>query len=177
MTIEVALHFSDEDLQFFRDAMKGAIDAASKLDESEIIEKATVLCKQMEETRTPDFVKEKMAKLQKLIAMLSDDEWQLPEEERKDILTSMAYFCEFEDLVPDDIPILGYIDDAIMIELVASDLSENINSYREFCSFRKTEENRRGADANVTRESWLAGKRRELHSAMRARRASRSRIF
>jgi uncharacterized membrane protein YkvA (DUF1232 family) len=108
--------------------------------------------------------------LETLISALEDPEWQMPEEEKVDILTSLAYFSEPHDLVPDNIPGLGYVDDAIMIELVIQDLSQDLVAYKQFCDFRSTEESRRGSDANVNRESWLEGKRTELRSNMRRKR-------
>lgn len=95
---------------------------------------------------------------------------QLPEDERNNILASLAYFGEPHDLVPNKIPGLGYVDDGIMIELIIQDLSQDLNLYKQFCSFRKTEKRRRGAEGNANRESWLASKRIELRSNLRRRR-------
>ncbi len=179
MSIKVSLEFSEEDLKYFREAMTKAVTSESTITEAQTIQQVQSICAGIGETKVPDFVKEKIEKLDTLVQMLGDAEWQLPEEERNDIVNSLKYFCKAEDLVPDDLPLLGFLDDAIMIELVLRDLSENVDSYREFCQFRRTEENRRGADAGVTRESWLADKRRQLHSRMRERRSSRrgGRIF
>jgi uncharacterized membrane protein YkvA (DUF1232 family) len=102
-----------------------------------------------------------------LISALNDDEWQIPEDEKEEILTSIAYFCEPQDLIPDNIPGLGYLDDAIMIELVIQDMSLDLQAYESFCSFRSAEENRRGIEANVNRESWLTSTRSELRSGLR----------
>ena len=110
---------------------------------------------------------------------MQDEEWQIPDDEKTEILTSLAYFSEPHDLVPDNIPGLGYLDDAIMIELVIQDLSLDLEAYQAFCSFRKTEENRRGAEANVNRESWLEAGRGEVRSRLRRSRSSsgRRRLF
>lgn len=42
--------------------------------------------------------------------------------------------------------------------------------YKQFSDFRRVEENRRGADASVNRESCLAAKRTVLRSNMRRKR-------
>lgn len=55
----------------------------------------------------------------------------------------------------------------IMIELVIQELSQDLAAYKQFCKYRTTEENRRGAEANVNRDSWLTSKRTELRSQMR----------
>ena len=41
-------------------------------------------------------------------------------------------------MIPDDIPIIGFIDDAIMIELVVRDLAAEIDAYADFCDYKKT---------------------------------------
>ena len=167
MTIQISFELSDSDLEHFRSLMQVAIDKASKYSPAEVLEKARAVCSEMENSNLPDFVKVRLESLETLISALEDKEWQMPEQEVAEILTSLAYFSEPHDLVPDNIPGLGFVDDAIMIELVIQDLSQDLDAYKQFCSFRSTEENRRGADANVNRDSWLAGKRTELRSNMR----------
>jgi uncharacterized membrane protein YkvA (DUF1232 family) len=167
MTIQISFELSDSDLEHFRALMQVAIAKASKYTPAQVLEKARAVCSEMENSSLPDFVKVRLESLETLISALEDEEWQMPEQEVTEILTSLAYFSEPHDLVPDNIPGLGYIDDAIMIELVIQDLSQDLNAYQQFCNFRTTEENRRGAEANVNRASWLEGKRTELRSNMR----------
>jgi uncharacterized membrane protein YkvA (DUF1232 family) len=104
--------------------------------------------------------------------MIEDSEWKIPEEERADVLSALAYFSDPEDLVPDHITVLVFLDDAIMIELVAEELKDDIDAFLEFCAYRTREEDRNG-DVTITRDEWLDAKRRELHSRMRNRRSSR----
>ncbi|GBL05918.1 YkvA family protein [Glaciecola sp. KUL10] len=178
MSIEISLTLSDSDLAHFKELMNAAIEKAKALPEAEVIEKANELCSEMESADVPDFVSARMASLKKLISAIGDEEWQTPADERTEIVTSLAYFCEPHDLVPDNIPGLGYLDDAIMIELVLQDLSLDLEAYESFCSFRSAEEKRRGAEANVDRESWLESERTELRSNLRRRKSGgRRRLF
>lgn len=176
MSIQIAIELSDTDLEHFRKLMNNAIEKVQGLPQQEIIEKAIKACIEMENAELPDFVASRLSSLRKLVEMVQDEDWQLPEEEKEDVLTSLAYFSEPQDLVPDEIPVLGYLDDAIMIELVIQDLSLDLTAYREFCSYRDTEEGRRGEEvANVSRESWLESKRREIRGNLRKRRQSTKR--
>ncbi|MBU3002744.1 MAG: DUF1232 domain-containing protein [Paraglaciecola sp.] len=172
MPIQISFELSDSDLDHFRTMMKAAMNKASEYPPAEVLEKARLVCAEMEKANLPDFVKHRMESLETLISALEDPEWQMPEDEKNEILTSLAYFTEPEDLVPDNIPGLGYVDDAIMIELVIQELSQDLSAYRQFCSFRQTEENRRGEEANVNRDSWLDSKRTELRSNMRRSRSN-----
>ncbi|WP_395341863.1 YkvA family protein [Ningiella sp. W23] len=170
MSIEISFELSDADLEHFRALMKVASDKASEYSPKEVLEKARAVCGEMESASLPDFVRTRLNSLETLINALEDPEWQMPESEKAEILTSLAYFSEPHDLIPDNIPGLGYVDDAIMIELVIQDLSQDLDAYTQFCNFRSIEEKRRGSEANVNRESWLSGKRTELRSNMRRRR-------
>jgi uncharacterized membrane protein YkvA (DUF1232 family) len=157
MPIQISFELSDSDLDHFRIMMKAAMEKAKELPPAEVLEKARAVCAEMEQANLPDFVKQRMESLETLISALEDPEWQMPEDEKNEILTSLAYFSEPNDLVPDNIPGLGYVDDAIMIELVIQELSQDLAA----------EENRRGDEANTNRESWLASVRTELRSNMR----------
>ena len=177
MSIEVTFQLSDTDLAHFRGLMKTAIANAAKLPEAIVKQKAAQAIAEMSSDGVPEFVSTRVASLKALLDMLDDETWQLPAEEREEVLTSLAYFSEPEDLVPDHIPVLGYLDDAIMIEVVVQDLSANIEAYKEFCEFRDRERARRGV--GVSTDDWLSSKRMEMHTRMRKRRSERrgGRIF
>ncbi|WP_440056418.1 YkvA family protein (plasmid) [Pseudoalteromonas sp. T1lg65] len=174
MSIEINFELSDSDLEHFRNMMKAAIAKNNNLSDGEIIAKARDLVASMEKANLPEFVSTRLLSLQTLIDAVLDEEWQMPEDEKKEIMASLAYFGEPEDIVPDHIPVLGFIDDAIMIELVLQELSLDLKAYREFCGFRATEEARRGDAAKVDRDSWLAGTRAQIRSSMRRTRSKKS---
>jgi len=171
MAFEVTFELKESDLEHFRDVMRKAQSGAEKLSEQDILANAKKLSGEVP-ANLPEFVSERIAKLNTLVNMIEDDEWQIPAEERSDVLSALAYFSDPEDLVPDHIPVLGFLDDAIMIELVCEELKDDIEAFVEFCTYRAREEGRKG-DTTITRDEWLDAKRRELHSRMRNRRTSR----
>ncbi|MEM6819344.1 MAG: YkvA family protein [Pseudomonadota bacterium] len=170
MSIRISFDLSDKDLDHFRMIMRQASKNATTLSEAEIIGAAEDLLKEVDESKVPDFITERLLKLRVMTSMLTDSEWQLPTEETKRVLSALAYFSEPEDLIPDHIPGLGFLDDAIMVELVVRELKHEIEAYEDFCEFRAREESTRAEDDEVTREEWLSGRRAELHSRMRRRR-------
>ena len=146
-------------------------DSAEQIDAA-----ARQLITDAKSTDLPEFIGDRLSKLEVVINMVSDEEWQLSDEERKRVLGALVYFCDPEDLIPDHIPGLGFLDDAIYVEIVIRELKSEIDAFEEFCDFRAAEEKRRadkGLDPKVEREEWLADKRATLQSKMRKRRSSR----
>lgn len=173
MTMRVTFELQPEDLKHFRLIMREARDAAKSLTADEILSAANNLLREIEDAKVPHFIEERLRRLRTLIGMVEDDEWSLPQEETARVLNALAYFAEPEDLIPDHIPGLGFLDDAIMIELVARELRHEIEAYDDFCAFREREGARRrskGQDDDVTRGQWLETRRTELMSRMRRRR-------
>ena len=82
----------------------------------------------------------------------------------------LAYFTEPEDLIPDHIPGLGFLDDAIMIELVVRELRHEIEAYEDFCRYREKIRSEQGRRKGVSRADWLEDRRRDLQTRMRRRR-------
>ena len=104
--------------------------------------------------------------------MLTDEEWQLPEVDRERLLAAFVYFADPEDILPDDIPVIGYLDDVIIIELVARELLHVREAYDEFCRFREDFEKQMDAGVDpVIRRDRLDRRRQQLHQRMRRRSA------
>jgi uncharacterized membrane protein YkvA (DUF1232 family) len=178
MPLDITFTLSDQDLDHFQAIVNKAKSAMEDSQNAEAIEAAARQL--ITDARTgdlPEFIGDRLAKLEVVINMVSDTEWQLSDEDRSRVLGALVYFCDPEDLIPDHIPGLGFLDDAIYVELVIRELKDEIESYEEFCTFRAAEEDRRkdnGLDPHVEREEWLADKRATLHARMRKRRTSRS---
>ncbi|GAB4183516.1 MAG: hypothetical protein Tsb002_05720 [Wenzhouxiangellaceae bacterium] len=174
MSLRVCFDLDEDDLKHLHLVMKQAQEAAQTKGEDEII----TLCKQLlgdvSKTKSPSFIRERMEKLKQMVEMMEDSAWSLPEPERNHVVNALAYFANPEDLIPDHVPSLGFLDDAILIELIARDLKPELDAYRDFIAFRATEAKRRGMEIEaVGREEWLASQRQQLISRMRRRRRAR----
>ncbi|MFW6094652.1 MAG: YkvA family protein [Pseudomonadota bacterium] len=171
MPLKVTFDLEDKDLKFFRSNMKQAKEKAQHASVEEILSRAREMVEEVRAQNVPAFVKQRLDRLDALVEMAQDPEWALAAQERRNVLAALAYFADPHDMIPDNIPVLGYIDDAIMIELVVSELKHEIDAFEDFCRYRD-EEKSRNRNPNVSREEYLAMKRRELHARMRRRRSA-----
>jgi uncharacterized membrane protein YkvA (DUF1232 family) len=161
--MKVSFELSPKDVRYFRERLKRVRQGEGASDEATVIRLAKELVEEAVETEPPEFVRLRLVKLELLIEMLSDEEWRLVGRDRVRILDALTYFVDPDDLIPDRTPGLGYLDDAIMIELIAQELKHDIGAYEDFCAFRRKVPK---ADA----EQKLAGRRDNLQSRMRRRR-------
>jgi uncharacterized membrane protein YkvA (DUF1232 family) len=89
------------------------------------------------------------------------------------LLATFVYFGDPEDILPDHIPVIGYLDDVIMIELVVRELKHVREAYEDFCDFRDSYDKNKKlrADAAVRRDR-IDRKRQQLHQRMKRRLAN-----
>ena len=172
MGVSVSLEVTERDLRFFRQAIRKARNTVRGGDEAEIVEAVRgALAGIRSAGRLPDFVTARLPELETMIDMLEDREWRLPKRDREQLLATFVYFGDPEDIIPDDIPAIGFLDDLILIELLLRDFRHVREAYADFCRYRK-ELGRslpRGAGRNGAGDR-LAAKRKQLHARMQRRR-------
>ncbi len=165
MTVRISFDLDDSDLKHLRQIMA---QAKPVLDEPvAVIAAARSLVNSASQAKPPKFVEERLNRVELLIRMVEDSDWQLPTKDRRRVLTALAYLNTGEDLIPDGTPVLGFLDDAILIELLVRELQHEIHAYEDFCAFRSE---RRVAQHDFTRRDWLIAKREMLQDRMRRRR-------
>lgn len=171
MSLTLTIELSDRDLEHFTKAMEEACKAAAGKAPAQVADAAGALLARARGVTVPDFIADRLDLLDTLIAMLKDPAWAMPGEDQQRILGALAYFAEPKDLIPDHVPVLGFLDDAIAIELATRSLRHEIEAYDDFCEYRSAEARRRGLDpAQVGVADWLEGRRAELLERMHVRR-------
>ena len=171
MSLTLTIQLSDRDLEHFTKAIEAARVAAEHKPATDVIGAATGLLQTAQATTLPDFIADRLDKLDTLVAMVKDEGWALPEADAKRVIGALAYFADPKDIIPDHVPVLGFLDDAIAIELCVRELGHEFEAYDDFCEYRQTEAERRGVQpATVGRADWLEGRREELQNRMHRRR-------
>jgi len=166
MGLRVSFELDDNDLTHFRLIMREARKVVARSAPEDIVATAEALLQDIGSAGTPGFIQERINQLRLLIRMMSDLDWRLPHQESTRVLNALAYFANPDDLIPDHIPGLGFLDDAIMVELVVRELEHEIEAYREFCDIRDR-------PPSPARDGWLAEQREQLQARMRRRRDQR----
>jgi uncharacterized membrane protein YkvA (DUF1232 family) len=174
MPIQITFELSDADLDYFRSAMREAQQKTRGRDEKLILAGARRQARQMGGVAVAQFVTERLLELDTLTRMLEDTDWKLEGGNRRRVLDALAYFAEPSDLVPDHIPGLGFLDDAIMVELVLQEMRPELDAYTEFCRYRDEERARAGIDPEEQRRRLLE-RRRTMYARMESRRDERAR--
>ena len=176
MPLDITFTLSDRDLERFKTiVMKARSTASNPQGKAEIEKAAYKIVEVAMNTDLPDFIAQRLLQLKTLLEMMKDTEWDLSELDRERVISAMAYFADPIDLIPDHLPGIGFLDDAMFVEIIIRELRSEISAYGEFCRLREAEDERlvaEGKDPSENRDQWLGAKRDELHSKIAETRSS-----
>jgi uncharacterized membrane protein YkvA (DUF1232 family) len=143
MAMKFSFTLDDDDLKYFQRLLRDSKKYAKEQEESEIVAAVRSVVNQARNSpRLPTFAEEAIDTLEALIDLVDDKEWAAPRAVTRRVVAALAYFAHPEDLIPDHVPGLGFLDDAIMIKLVEADFKNELAGYRKFCRFRAGAEQR-----------------------------------
>lgn len=121
---------------------------------------------------------ERLGRAEQLRRMLNDSDWDVGVETRERARMLISYLQEVHDLIPDDQPLLGQLDDALLVELSWSAFAGETTDYSDFCRFRSAErprgsaaERRMAWETACLAEAALLQQRRQVRARPYARAA------
>lgn len=120
--------------------------------------------------RSVRFIPSRMARAQALRGMAADADWPLDAAARASIDDLLAYVDRADDLIPDGIPLIGLLDDAILVDVALNRLRDELDDYLDFRRYR---DERAATGARVeacSRDNWLAARGDELRYTLQRRR-------
>jgi uncharacterized membrane protein YkvA (DUF1232 family) len=169
--MRITFELSDADIERFQAALEKTRRATRCADEVDVIDATKYALDHLSASTAPAYVRRRLVEVQRLILMLEDEAWALNDPERSDVVETLAYFSDPDDLIPDDIEVVGLLDDAIMLEILLRRLRRVLNAYADFCAYRTTLAAMPGdSEQRRLHARCLAERRKQLHVRMRRRR-------
>lgn len=96
---------------------------------------------------------ERLARIEQLRAMLGDRDWDQRDAACDRVRKLLAYLDQDRDLIPDRIPLLGLLDDVILLELAWPAVATEAEDYADFCDYRRSEQP--DGDGARRRDAWI----------------------
>ncbi len=126
---------------------------------------------QQPQDRAVAILSERLARAEHLRRMLNDSDWDVGSETRERARMLTRYLQQVDDLIPDDQPLVGHLDDALLVELSWPAFEDETRDYADFCRFRASERPRGSAaerrlawETACLAEAALLQQRRDVRS-------------
>ena len=95
MTIDITISLSDADLERFQQIVDQGKQAVTESESAEEVEAAAGKILQKAQTQElPQFISDRLVKLEILLNMVGDEEWKLTDDERNAIRGALYYFID-----------------------------------------------------------------------------------
>ncbi len=134
--MRICLELDDQDIEHFLAALRRARHASACADDVDIIDAAKYALDHLPIAQAPAYMRRQLAEVQQLIIMLEDEAFALPQPERGEVLEALRYVGDPDDLIPDEVAVIGLLDDAIVLELLLGRLRHVRRAYADFCTQR-----------------------------------------
>ncbi|MFC5568485.1 hypothetical protein ACFPN1_00185 [Lysobacter yangpyeongensis] len=130
-------------------------------------------------TGEPACILQRMKRLEAAARMLDDNQWE-PVDEAGNVAALMVHYATGRyQLLPNSLPTVGHLDDAIAVEAAWPSLQEEVASFLDYCRIRSLEASLRGRDVGgfgFSRTDWEEARQAE-YWLDRQRRCIRERSY
>ncbi len=119
------------------------------------------------------FIKVRMRRAGEIRAALSDRQWEIAEPLAESMRDLVRYLDDRHGLIPNDLPIVGLLDDAILVDVAMDSLRSELDEYADFCRFRVAEAGRQDiavTAVDTNREQWMFERTQERRLEQQLRR-------
>lgn len=106
------------------------------------------------EAEARDVLAERLSRIEELRAMVDDPDWDCAEADCATVRKLLRYLDQPDDLIPDTIPVLGRLDDVLLLELAWPAVSAEAEEYRDFRLYR--EARHPTGDGAQRRAAWIS---------------------
>lgn len=110
--------------------------------------------------RAHDALDRRLRRIEELRAMLDDSDWDAEPAVIARVLKLLSYIDRDDDLIADHEPMLGLLDDVLLIELAWPAFSGEAEEYRDFCAYRNDQHPAGTGEAQ--RSAWIRDRLAEI---------------
>lgn len=117
-------------------------------DRDQLVSAARELCDRSILDAAPACIRERLTKIAAVEQMVADGSWAPANDTVNTAKTIVDYARGHDDLLPDWLPKVGRMDDAIVVETAWPQLAAEVDDYLDFCRLRAMEARERGCAVN-----------------------------
>ncbi len=110
--------------------------------------------------RAHDALDRRLRRVHELRAMVDDPDWNTAPAVVARLLKLLAYIDRDDDLIADHEPMLGLLDDVLLIELAWPAFADEAVEYRDFCAYRDDEHPAGSGESQ--RSAWVRDRIAEI---------------
>lgn len=145
-------------LPLFNDAMRRMDPDAPPLGTDQFVTAARRVLERYPTGVTPAFVESRMRAWDHLQQLSEDPDWRADPDVLLRTEALREYIDNPNDVLPDHLPSIGLLDDALLVDVALQNLRGEIADYESFCHFRQVAADFAGVDVRETglgRAQWL----------------------
>lgn len=153
-----------------------ALGNAAPVDRDRLVTAARSLCCVGPSADMPVCIRQRLWRVSAAVSMAADRRWEAPHRVVEVVRLVAAYVASNDDLIPDRIPTVGRLDDALAVDAAWPSVGGEVVDYIDFRRLRRMATRDRRQWLSFDRERWMHA--REEERALRAQRAQvRSRTY
>ena len=105
------------------------------------------------DAKAREVLDERLSRIDSLRRMVADPGWDCSAKDCAHVAKMLHYLDQQENLIPDRVPLLGKLDDVLLLELTWPALSAEVAEFEDFSSYRETEHPQ--GSGSEQRATWI----------------------
>ena len=137
------------------------------LERDQVASAARELIDQRGDGFAPACIRQRMRRAGALDLMVTDPEWETLAVAQVAAAIVVNYLRDSFNLIPNGLPVVGRLDDAVMVETGWPMAADEVRNYLDFCRLRRIEAELRGEQRphfGFNRETWMLARQAEAES-------------
>ncbi|CAN5672284.1 hypothetical protein BH23PSE2_BH23PSE2_08760 [soil metagenome] len=145
-------------LQHFNDVLHSISPDSPGLTQDQIVTAGRRLLARHGSGEQSSFITSRLAVLARLEEVVKDQDWEAEPEVAETLAILQRYRKDPNTLLPASVPVVGELDDAVLIDVALQRLRDELTDYEDFCRFRQVAAAFARvplAETGLTRAHWL----------------------